>query len=138
MKWTDEDLDLALGGLRDEELAPGAVEAVRKRVREQIEKPRFRWWVWSWVPALAAALAVFAVMPGRETAVEPPPLLARAPASPVVEPLVKKVFRAAPTRVAAPGRVAAETEFVKLVTDDPNVVILWAMNSRTDSKGEER
>ncbi len=46
--------------------------------------------------------------------------------------VVKAVVKAAVKAVAdAPAR-AGETEFVKVMTDDPDVVILWAMNTEGD------
>ena len=74
MKWSDDDLDLALRDLRDEEIPVGAVRA---RVMAQVSRRRsIRWWQWAWVPALAGALFVLAP---KESPVEPLPLVARAP-----------------------------------------------------------
>lgn len=129
MKWNDEDLDLALHELRDEELSAAALTRIRTRVLTHVQRPRAKWWHWAWVPALAAALAVVAVIPREQPPVEPPPLIAKAPAA---QPLV----RSAPPvrRRIQPAPPAAETQFARILTDDPNVVILWAMNSKGESQ----
>ncbi|MBN9659043.1 MAG: hypothetical protein J0H49_12740 [Acidobacteria bacterium] len=149
MNWTDDDLDLALRDLKDEELPLGAAEAVRARVLSEISKPsRRRWWWWALAPVLATALVLVAVIPFDRKPLEPPPLIARAPAAPKldVRPPVPAWRQAAARPVrhqpkaepAAPAQpvltTPGETQFVKLITDDPDVVILWAMNS----KGAER
>jgi hypothetical protein len=85
---------------------------------------------WPWMAgAIAAGLALFAVL--RPADVAPPPRLAWAPAAPVVEIPRRRPIRP-PVRHAAPVLAvpAPETDFVKLVTDDEDVVILWAMNSK--------
>lgn len=156
MNWKDEDLDATLRGLKDEELPAGATEAVRARVLAEVSKPkRGRWWLWGLAPAAAAAIAVvmvgLGVGPWGGSPVEPPPLVARAPGAPKLEaPLLEapQTAKAAPAARAVDLKPVAakpetvqngrakpeETEFVKLITDDPDVVILWAM----DSKGEAR
>ncbi|MBI4889484.1 MAG: hypothetical protein HY821_02590 [Acidobacteria bacterium] len=138
MKWTDDDLDLALRELKDEPLPLGATEAVRARVLAEVEKPRRRWWTWAWAPALAAGLMVWAVIPREQVAVAPPPVLARVPEAAVpkrtLEVVKKPELRPAVRRVERAVKPEKETQFVKLVTDDPDVVILWAMNS----EGEDR
>jgi len=136
MKWSDDDLDLALRDLRDEAIPVGVVRA---RVMAKVTRRRsIRWWQWAWVPALAGALFVLAP---KERPVDPPPLLARAPGAPVLAAPVEVVKRPAAVKAAvkvavkavvdAPAR-ASETEFVKVITDDPDVVILWAMNTEGD------
>lgn len=153
MSWTDDDLDLALRELKDEELPLGATEAVRARVLSGISKPSpRRWWLWALVPVAAAALVLVAIIPFGTKPVAPPPLIAKAPAvpklltllpvprpAPALKPVTARAVRPQPKAepagqsqpvLSAPG----ETQFVKLITDDPDVVILWAMNS----KGAER
>ncbi len=151
MSWTDDDLDFALRDLKEDELPLGATEAVRARVLSEVSKPaRRRRWLWALAPVAAAALVLVAVLPFDTKPVAPPPLVAKAPAAPkldsqppVVAPTPAVMARASQAQLkpepaagaqpvpAAPG----DTQFVKLMTDDPDVVILWAMNS---SKGAER
>jgi hypothetical protein len=126
VNWNDEDLDLALRELRDEELPGAALTQVRARVLGQVRPRRATWWRWSWVPALAAGLAVVTFVPRQQPPVEPPPLIAKAPAA---QPLI----RPAPRR-AKPVPPIPETQFARILTDDPNVVILWALNSEGESR----
>ena len=63
MNWNEDDLDLALRALRDEELPAAALTQVRARVLVQVRPPGVRWRRWAWVPALASALAIVAVIP---------------------------------------------------------------------------
>ncbi|MGJ5820901.1 hypothetical protein [Paludibaculum fermentans] len=151
MSWTDDDLDLALRDLKDEELPLGAAEAVRARVLAEVGKPaRRKWWLWALAPAAAAALVLAVVIPFESKPVAPPPLIAKAPAPPKLDPRpatipappVKRVMaraakaqpRTTPAAAQPVPAAPGETQFVKLITDDPDVVILWAMNS----KGAER
>lgn len=133
MKWTDDDLDLALRELKDEPLPPGAEEAVRSRVFAEIEKPRRRWWTWAWAPALAACLVLWMVIPREQPPMSPPPVLAHAPQSPLLSP-PPAVVKPVRVKAAQAPRHEPQTQFVKLVTDDPDVVILWAMNSEGDAQ----
>lgn len=129
MSWNDAELDLALRELRDEEMPGAALAEVRSRVLAEVQPRRVRWWRWAWVPALAAALAVAALIPRPPAPVEPPPLLARAPAA---QPLVKLAPRQA--RRPAPAPLVRETQFARILTDDPDVVILWAMNTEGEAQ----
>lgn len=131
MNWTDDDLNLALRDLREEPLPPGAAEAVRARVLAQLEKPRRRWLRWAWAPALAASLAIWFAIPGEQPHIAPPPVLAQAPQAPALVPPPAPTLKSTRPRTATRP---TETRFVKLVTDDPDVVILWAMNSEGDAQ----
>jgi hypothetical protein len=85
------------------------------------------------------AAALFVMVP-KESPVAPPPLLARAPgvpvlAVPVVVAVKEPVVVKAAVKVAVkpqPPAVVGDSEFVKVMTDDPDVVILWALNTEGD------
>ncbi|MGO9241303.1 MAG: hypothetical protein ACLQBJ_10880 [Bryobacteraceae bacterium] len=155
----DSELDRLLQALHSEELPAAALAEVRAGVREKLARRRMRFAAWLWAPAgvAVAALALIVLTP----AFRPAPALkvaVRAPAGPGIEMLRKAP--AVPLENAAiaprasrgnsvktrPGdgenRALARsgepqqerTEFIKMYTDDPDVVILWAMNS----KGETR
>ncbi|MBL0157030.1 MAG: hypothetical protein IPP47_08005 [Bryobacterales bacterium] len=126
MNWNDEDLDLALRDLRDEEAPGAALAQVRARILAEVRPARMKWWRWAWVPALAAALAIVAVIPSPAPPIDPPPLLARAPAA---QPLSRPV-----PRRPKPIPPMPETQFARILTDDPNVVILWALNTEGESQ----
>ncbi len=120
--------------------------AVRARVLAQLESKRRPWWTKGWIFAAAAAAAVLlialAVRPGRVA--ERPPVLRQPevavvkPPAPVLPPResvpVRKVHRRVrlkpappePARLRPAPPVRPEQPLVvKLVTDDPDVVIYW-------------
>jgi hypothetical protein len=131
MKWTDEDLDLALRELGDQELPAAAVTAVRARVLEAVERPRLRWWMWAWAPALG--LLAVAFLATRPLTVAPPPLMAAAPAPPAA-------WAAGEGRTAPPVNIVPAAErplleatdipgLVRVATRDPNIIIYWSFDN---------
>lgn len=134
MRWSDEDLELALQDLRGDDPPPGALAAVRGRVLEQSQRRRVAWWKWSLAPGAAAA-AVLAVMlwPRHSDVVLPAP-----EAPPVAAPAEALAPPPAPQRAPAPVRPKTvklrtpekQTEFIRLFTDDPDVVIYWSLETK--------
>jgi anti-sigma factor RsiW len=110
--------------------------AVRSRVLAELDaRPRRRWW-WLALPAAVALCALLLALPWvRPAPVAPPPLVASA--APGVPALPTRNLsgqtkthhpRRAPRHhraVAIVPEPPAESITVKLVTDDPNVVIYW-------------
>ncbi len=148
----DRELSEALAALRDEALPESALASVRAGVRERIEAGR-RSRVWSTRLSLAtAAAAVWLAVAIPWTAATLPLKSPRAPevasialSRPVVQPVQDdsklkpahaRVEQARATVKSSPPAPPREerTQFMRIITDDPNVVILWAMNS----KGETR
>lgn len=160
----DRELDAALTALRDDGLTESDLASVRAGVRERIQAGHRKraWTAWLSLAAAAAvgwiAIAIpwtvstlplaspgvpqvdsmalvrpstspeeARLKPGRS--VQAAPL--RAASSPPM--VLEKVRRG---RQVAPPEPAREeqTQFIRIITDDPNVVILWALNS----KGETR
>ena len=121
-----------------EPLAEAHFAAVRARVMAEVEGRRVSRWRLVWAPAMAAAAAVLLGIlwprPELRMAVPIPP----APSAPVVA----KVKLEPPRIVPAPARTvvakaqlapeAAEQMVVKILTNDPDVVIYWI----TGTKGE--
>jgi hypothetical protein len=111
---------------------------VRERVRARIVSGRRRW-APVWAGGLAAAIVLLAVWIGqrdeRPVSDRERPVAAVLPAEPLPEPAP-----AAPVEVKRPGRVRrvrkarppAEPLTVKLITDDPNVVIYWIIDGKGD------
>lgn len=113
-----------------EEIAPAHFAAVRARVFARIDQTR-RHWIWRLAFAAATLFAILypALMREREVVPPPPvrPAAAPAPAPYVARHVEKK--RVVRRRVERPQ---TEPLVVKMLTDDPNVVIYWI----TDQRGE--
>lgn len=157
----DRELAAALAALRDEVLPESALASVRAGVHAQIQSAR-RKHVWmAWLSLAAAAAVVWTAVAIPWTLATLPRIVPRAPevasiafARPAIEPKQSSArvsFDSAPHRTVpqtAPIKPVRErwknpplerpreeqTQFMRIITDDPNVVILWAMNS----KGETR
>jgi len=110
--------------------------AVRARVLAELEHAPARRWRFAWLGAMAAAAVVLtmAIWPRPELRLAVP--MPVAPAAPVVArtvvppPRPKTVVRPRPAQPVQ--EAAAPPTVVKLLTDDPDVVIYWI----TDTKGE--
>jgi hypothetical protein len=136
-------LDKVLGALEEthrEALREAELAAVRERVRGRIASGRRRW-VPVWAGGLAAALVLLTLWVGqrreRPVSGRERPVAAvirsepRRESAPGVPAKVKR-----PTRVHlvrhAPAPPPAEPLTVKLITDDPNVVIYWIIDGKGD------
>lgn len=164
MSEMDRELDRLLTELRDEELPESALASVRSGVRERMRSGKRRrvWTAWLSLAAAAAVTWVAVAIPWRLATLPLSAPLAPEVASvalarasvPREEARLKpgRSLKAAPPRAAslryaAVGKVRRnpdaplpepprekQTQFIRMMTDDPNVVILWALNS----KGETR
>jgi hypothetical protein len=97
----------------------------------EVGRPRRVWWRWAVAPVLASAVAVAVWLWPVERAVLPAPAAVKAqmPAPPLVS--VRRLVR-----VMRPGpRIlpTGDPNFVRVKTGNPDVVILWSLNS----EGEE-
>lgn len=108
-----------------EPLEPAPFTAVRARVLAQLELKRRPLWAYGLVAAAVMLLVLLALRPGR--APRPQVMLVMPPPPPPKEmPVIVGQGRALPGRVKRAGRGPAQQPLlVKLVTDDPNVVIYW-------------
>lgn len=156
-------LDKSIQQLAAEDPPADALAEVRSRVLDQV-RPKRRAWLWYLVPSAAAAsLAIWSALP-RPTATparQPVEIAAKAPAPPVAAapepPRTEPSAPSEPVRSPRPARIESariETakifqprilptgspDFVQIESGDPNVVILWSMNSPkiTDQSGENR
>ena len=90
---------------------------VRRRVHARLRRPRAIAW---WIAAAAAAVVIALLAPGLSVHEEQLALsLPRPPAAPEV-----KIARTVQPRVVAPRRPQSKPAVIKLLTDDPEVVIL--------------
>jgi len=126
-----------------EEIAPAHFQAVRARVLAKLQP--LPWWRSGWFRAAAAAAlaccALWLATLYREIMRPAPPRIALArPAAPAVIRLPEKPIPVIPAHAAAPLHsahpprrrhlVAPEPLTVRIVTDDPDVVIYWITNPR--------
>lgn len=155
-------LDKSLQSLAAEDPPAEALAEVRSRVLDQV-RPKRRAWLWYLVPAAAAAsLAIWFALPrpAATPARQPVEIAAKAPAPQPAAPEPPRAEPSAPSepvRSPRPARIESariETDktfqprilptgspdFVQIESGDPNVVILWSMNSPkiTDQPGENR
>lgn len=149
----DNELDRLFREVREEEWPVERLPEWRDKVRTRVDRRRLRRWYWIPVPALAAA--AIAVVLLRPTPVQPPASMARTPEVAATawkraprlasDPPVQSVNLRKPRPRVAPApkpqlaRATPEpgqTEFIRIMTDDPDVVILWAVNG--DGKGESQ
>jgi hypothetical protein len=113
--------------LRDIEVDAAAFDTVRGRVLDRIRAKR-RAAAWGWAVGIAACIAlawatVAALRFGYSAAPAPPPVLAEMPRP-------APVFASAPNLAPVHARRAKRPRpggplVVKMLTNDPNVVIIW-------------
>ena len=151
-------LDKSLHSLAAEDPPAEALAEVRMRVLERVQ-PKRRNWLWWVVPAAAAAgFAVWFVLPEPAVAPQHTPvqIASKAPdAAPVETRQTQIALPAKPVRIGRPARPApleaaksfeprilptGSPDFVRIESGNPNVVILWSMNSPTvtDQSGENK
>jgi hypothetical protein len=116
----------ALKDLREEAIDPALLDAVRARVLSRIAAPRRAPWWWLAAPAAACALVLLAVTLGPVPDIAPPPRAAvRIPAAPEAPQIVW----AKPRPRAEYASVPKQALLIKILTDDPNVVIYCIVDS---------
>ncbi len=121
-------LDKSLQQLAAEDPPAEALADVRLRVLDRV-RLKHRAWRWYLVPAAAAAsLAIWFALPL--------PRPAAAPARPPVEIAKVETAKTFQPRILPTG----SPDFVQVESGDPDVVILWSMNSPTitDQPGENK
>jgi hypothetical protein len=150
----EEDWVELLREAHGEPIDPAHYAAVRARVLAELGRERRPLWRWTWVRGLAAAVAVVAVMvavtliprpkpvergaptafvgPAPTVSVGPPAFLVYGPATPMIAVRTPIPVRRRPRALAQarqegrPGGLPhQEPVVIKLLTDDPNVVIYW-------------
>lgn len=137
-----EDLRASQAAVKDlasEAVDPALLATVRSGVLARIDgRGRV---VWRWTAALAAAVALLVVLalPARKPAPPPRPTIAKAPPKspdPVQAAAADDRPRPRPrshvthARKSRPG--AGPPLVVKMLTDDPNIVIIWLVDQTGD------
>jgi hypothetical protein len=138
-----QELEKNSAALRELTVNPAAFDAVRRRVVGEIQAKRRRamWWTWSAVAAAAciAILCVSYVLPRFERPAAPAALVAKKDAPKIEWTLPRSVGRRVHHKSsgrfvaqATPVR-KAEPLVVKMLTNDPNVIIIWLVDQKGDS-----
>ena len=118
------------------ETHPAALHAVRRRVLNEIQAKRRRraWWAWSAAAAAACFAIVFAARVASWTNPAPPrvaPIVTHA--VPSANPSVPRHAVMRRPRHARHEQAKSEPLVVKMLTDDPNVIIIWLVDKKGDS-----
>jgi hypothetical protein len=134
-------LDLAenAAALQSIEVDPAAYTAVRARVLEAVRPKRRFAWLWAAAATAVAACVVLVWFAAESSSPVPPPEVARTlPAPETTAPSRSRLGtepRATVTRRIRPRPLVARSEpltAIKLLTDDPNVVIIWLVDKKGD------
>jgi hypothetical protein len=131
-----------LGLLEDahQQIGESQLAPVRERVRGRISAGRRRW-VPAWAGGIAAAVILLTIWVARHespASKNPPPIASVAPVYPGPLPDPRGSEQSTPkpnrtTRVRKPApKPPAEPLTVKLITDDPNVVIYWIIDGKEE------
>jgi hypothetical protein len=137
-----EEFEKNAAALRELTIPPAAFAAVRQRVLSEVQaKKRLKkaWGGWSAVTAAACVAILFVSylpsIPPRPAAInakKDPPKIEWT----VVQPVAHRVRQKSSGRSLAQARPVRKTEplaVVKMLTDDPNVIIIWLVDQKGDS-----
>lgn len=144
-----EESRAALGDLREADVDPAVLGRIRRQVLEKVETRQpslFHGWRWKHAFFLAAAVVILAVALAprlRQSPSEPalappgPPAVVAAKPQPPA-PIPHRRARARPAVMRPPepavvkARGSSEPLVVKMLTDDPDVVIIWLIDQNGD------
>ena len=136
-----QELQKNSAALQELVIAPAAFAAIRQRVlREiQVKKRRSTWWTWSAVAA-AACVAILCLPYALPDLQRPAAIVAKKDPPKIewtlAQPVVRRVHHKSSGRSlaqAAPVRKTEPLAVVKMLTDDPNVIIIWLVDQKGDS-----
>jgi hypothetical protein len=138
-RWFAQDLAENAAALRSIEVDPAAYTAVRARVLEAVRPKRRFVRLWAAAATVVAACAVLVWFAADFSSPVPLPVVARKLPVPETTAPSRSRFTTDPivlgTRRAHPRRLVARSEpltAIKLLTDDPNVVIIWLVDKKGD------
>jgi hypothetical protein len=124
--------------MRELTIPPAAFAAVRQRVLGEIQaKKRLKkaWWGWSAVAA-AACVAILFVSYLSSNSPRPEAIDAKKDPPKIEWTVAHRVRHKSSGRSLAQARPVRKTEplaVVKMLTDDPNVIIIWLVDQKGDS-----
>ena len=133
--------------LQSVEIHPAAFDAVRLRVLKEItaKKQRGAWWAWSAVAVAACFVILCAALvfqswknpapPKPLIATKNPPKIERppAPGPPVMRAHHRVHHHFGPVTASAGPAHNPEPLVVKMLTNDPDVIIIWLVDQKGDS-----
>jgi hypothetical protein len=134
-----EEFEKNAAAMHELTIPAAAFAAVRQRVLSEIQAKRRRtaWWGW---PAVAAACAAILVVTYLSSNPPRPSALVAKKDPPKIEwtvvPVAQRVRHKSSGRSLAQARPVRKTEplaVVKMLTDDPNVIIIWLVDQKGDS-----
>jgi len=130
------ELEKNAAALRELTIPPAAFAAVRQGVLSEIQaKKRRRLW-WILAPVAAAACAAFVMLWGVARPIVPPAPMVAKKDPPKIEWTPRAIHPRSSGRYLAKARPAHGSESivaVKMLTDDPNVIIIWLVDQKGDS-----
>ena len=122
-----------------EPINPAHFAAVRARVLAQLERERRPFWRRAWVYGFAVAgaalVVLLAVRSGPRANVPTPAIVSvvsRPPAAVEQPPAIEPPPAPRPQRSPRPKAESGDPVLIKMVSDNPDVVIYWIANSRGD------
>jgi hypothetical protein len=133
-----EEFEKNAAAMRELTIPPEAFAAVRQRVLSEIQAKRRKnawWWPAAAVAACAAILFVSYLSFPPSNAPRPAAIVAKKD-PPKIEWTVRSVHHKSSGRLLAKGAPVRKTEplaVVKMLTDDPNVIIIWLVDQKGDS-----
>jgi len=129
-----EEIAANRAALRPLEIQPAALDAVRSRVLGEIrsQQRRFRWWTWPAAMAACAALVCALFISPRFRNPAPPQPVEFAKAPRLEHWTVSEPVRPA-ARVRAATVATREPLVVKMLTNDPDVIIVWLVDQKGDA-----
>jgi anti-sigma factor RsiW len=115
------------------EFAPGVYEAIASQVRERIRRSRRTPWYWAAVAGLILA-AGLGIRPAEVSELR---LAIKAPEPPAVQAGFRNpVVHAAPRQRQVQKPAVAEPMEIRIVGDDPNVLIVWQVGGLPSGGGD--
>jgi hypothetical protein len=135
-----EEFEKNAAAIRELTIPSAAFAAVRHRVLSEIQAKRRRtaWLGWSAVTA-AACVAILFVSSLASNPPRPAAIVAKKDPPKIewtVAPVAQRVRHKSSGRSLAQARPVRKTEplaVVKMLTDDPNVIIIWLVDQKGDS-----
>jgi hypothetical protein len=133
----NEEFEKNAAAMRELTIPPAAFASVRQRVLSEIQAKRRRtaWWGWSAVAAAASVAILFlSYLPSNPP--RPAALIAKMDPPKIEWTVAHRVHHKSSGRFVAqatPVRKAEPLAVVKMLTDDPNVIIIWLVDQKGDT-----